>query len=418
MVVAAAAAAASAASVGVGVGALPLLAAAATLAAALCFTLLLLFAKADCDLGLYLSGPAPKDAFRGKVVWITGASQGLGEELARRLAAQGARLVLTSRSEEKLSAVARALPPNNNADASSSPVVLPLDLASASQDEFERAAARADAAFGGQGVDVLLHVAGGSQHSLAPETSDAVADAVFALNALGPIKLTRAALPYLMGTKGGGVGRAGGTASGAAGSGKSGAEGSHEQQQQQQQQAPPPRPIRRVVAVCSAAAVCPSPGEAVYSGAKAALLGYLRSLASEVADSPVRVTIALPGPIATGTDDKPRVIFGASGVQAPPAPGAPKRSKKGRLDPGRCADLVLAAAAHGRDEAWLSRHPVLLLMHVMQFLPPAGRALMRMVGPKRARGMHTGESSGYDVRALLFGGAKGKSAAAANKKAA
>jgi dehydrogenase/reductase SDR family protein 7 len=345
---------------------------------------LVLFAKADCDLGLLLRGPAPPQAFRGKVVWVTGASQGLGEELARRLAARGAKLVLTSRSRAKLEAVAKSLPNTSGSSLSSPPVVVvPLDLASASQAEFERAAADADAAFGGQGVDVLLHVAGGSQHSLAPETSDAVTRAVFALNAEGPIKLTRAALPYLMGQKGGAEASAGG-----------------EQQQQ------PQRRERRIVAVCSAAALCPSPGEAVYSGAKAALLGYLRSLASEVADSPVRVTIACPGPIATGTVDKPRVIFGADGVQAPPAPGAPKRSKKGRLDPGRCAELVLAAAGHGVDEAWLSRHPVLLLMHVMQFFPAAGRALMRVVGPKRAHGMHTGESSGYDVKALLFGGKK------------
>lgn len=377
--VAAAAASASA-------SASPLFSGALLLFLLIALIVLVLFAKADCDLGLLLRGPAPPQAFRGKVVWVTGASQGLGEELARRLAARGAKLVLTSRSRAKLEAVAKSLPKTSDSSSTPPVVIVPLDLASASQAEFERAAADADAAFGGQGVDVLLHVAGGSQHSLAPETSDAVTRAVFALNAEGPIKLTRAALPYLMGQKGG----------------KAGASGSGEQQQ--------PKRERRIVAVCSAAALCPSPGEAVYSGAKAALLAYLRSLASEVADTPVRVTIACPGPIATGTDDKPRVIFGADGVQAPPAPGAPKRSKKGRLDPGRCAELVIAAAAHGRDEAWLSRHPVLLLMHVMQFFPALGRALMRVVGPKRAHGMHTGESSGYDVKALLFGGKKKKAA--------
>jgi len=418
-------------------GGAPLLAAVSWVAL-LFLLLLVLFAVADCDLGLYLRGPAPPDAFRGKVVWITGASQGLGEALARKLAARGARLVLTSRSREGLEAVARALPPaadeNGGGGGGASPCaaafVLPLDLAAATQEEFERAAARADQAFGGAGVDVLLHVAGGSQHALAEETSDAVAGAVFALNALGPIKLTRAALPYLTGAKGGGAGGGGGSGADAAaaaaaatatagakdGGAVDGSGGHREEQRQQQEQERRLRP-RRVVAVCSAAAVCPSPGECVYSGAKAALLAYLRSLASEVADSPLRVTIALPGPIATGTEEgKPRVIFGALGLQAPPAPGAPKRSKKGRMDPGRCADLVLAAAAYGRDEAWLSRHPVLLLMHAMQFFPSLGRALMRVVGPKRARGMHTGESSGYDVRALLFGGRGGRGAAAAARK--
>lgn len=41
-------------------------------------------------------------AFQGKVVWITGASQGLGETLAAYFAAQGARLILSSRSRDKL----------------------------------------------------------------------------------------------------------------------------------------------------------------------------------------------------------------------------------------------------------------------------------------------------------------------------
>ena len=45
----------------------------------------------------------------------------------------------------------------------------------------------------------------------------------------------------------------------------------------------------------------------------------------------------------------------------------------------RCADLILAAAFHGVDEAWISPHPVLLFMYLFQFLPRLGYHLMRQV---------------------------------------
>jgi dehydrogenase/reductase SDR family protein 7 len=64
-------------------------------------TLLLLadMALSECDLAVRLLGDAPRGAYQGKVVWITGASQGLGEALALHLASLGARLILSSRRE-------------------------------------------------------------------------------------------------------------------------------------------------------------------------------------------------------------------------------------------------------------------------------------------------------------------------------
>ena len=70
--------------------------------------LLAVFLRSDCDLtlGFYEKfGRRPSSAFAGKVVWITGASSGIGEELAYALAACGARLVLSARSEHGLRSV-------------------------------------------------------------------------------------------------------------------------------------------------------------------------------------------------------------------------------------------------------------------------------------------------------------------------
>ena len=62
----------------------------------------------DCDLVLSLyarRGGRNLDTLRGKVVWVTGASSGIGEELAYSLAMLGARLVLSSRRRTELERV-------------------------------------------------------------------------------------------------------------------------------------------------------------------------------------------------------------------------------------------------------------------------------------------------------------------------
>ena len=78
------------------------------LVAFLCVQLVRIFLS-DCDLILSLYerwGKRLDAAFSGRVVWITGASSGIGEALAYQLAKAGARLILSSRSEGDLKRVA------------------------------------------------------------------------------------------------------------------------------------------------------------------------------------------------------------------------------------------------------------------------------------------------------------------------
>lgn len=101
----------------------------------------------------------------------------------------------------------------------------------------------------------------------------------------------------------------------------------------------------------------PSPGQALYAASKAALTAYFGSLATEVADRGVRVTLVCPGPInSEGEGGSARSVYGTAGRV--PLPAQPRSSKK--VDMPRCTQLVCAAAAHGVDEAWIARHPVLL----------------------------------------------------------
>ncbi|GIL61662.1 hypothetical protein Vafri_16082, partial [Volvox africanus] len=312
-----------------------------------CYKLIRL-AFADADLHLLGLGKHKSNAFKDKVVWITGASQGLGEVLAKYFAGFGARIILSSRDASKLERVKVSLGVSDERV-----LVLPFDLCS-DYTELEKAAAAADSAFGSAGVDYLIHNAGASQHALASETNAEVTDALMQLNAIGPIKLTRAVLPHLLRRNRG-----------------------------------------RVVVVGSMSSKLPSSGQAVYAAAKMALYGYFSSLATELADTGVGVTICCPGPVATGSEETPRVVFGPTGRIVQNATGA-----SNRLNPARAAQLIACAAAHGVDEAWIALHPVLAIGYIFQLLPRLGWSLLKKVGPARARAVKEGKS-GYDVTKLM-----------------
>ncbi|PNW86961.1 hypothetical protein CHLRE_02g103100v5 [Chlamydomonas reinhardtii] len=308
-------------------------------------------ALADADLHLLGLGKHRANAFEGKVIWITGASQGLGAVLAKYFAGFGAKLILSSRDAAKLQRVKDSL--GLGAAANDRVTILPFDLL-ADYSELEKAAAAADAAFGGKGIDYLIHNAGASQHALASETSAQVTDELMALNAVGPIKLTRAVLPHML-----------------------------------------RRDHGRIVVVGSMSSKLPSPGQAVYAAAKMALYGYFSTLATEVSDTGVGVTMCCPGPVATGSEETPRVVYGANGRIVQNNTGA-----SNRLDPARAAQLIASAAAHGVDEAWIAKHPVLAVGYIWQLLPALGWRLLKKVGPKRARAIKEGRN-GYDVSKLI-----------------
>src|SRR5207244_11471418 len=101
----------------------------------------------------------PKSIFKGKFVWITGASSGIGEALARRFAKTGARLILSSRREDELERVAGAC------SGAESVSVLPLDL---SKPETMPGIVRQAMDMSGH-IDVMIHNGGDSQRAFRAE---------------------------------------------------------------------------------------------------------------------------------------------------------------------------------------------------------------------------------------------------------
>ena len=114
--------------------------------------------------------------FRDKVVWVTGASSGIGEAVALAFSREGARLVLSSRNTAELERVRKAC--DGGAERH---LVLPLDLTQV--DQFSAATSVVLRRF--DHVDVLVHSGGVSQRSLVADTDLATDRAIMDLNFFG-----------------------------------------------------------------------------------------------------------------------------------------------------------------------------------------------------------------------------------------
>tara|TARA_B100000767_G_scaffold275723_1_gene314669 strand:+ start:4920 stop:5702 length:783 start_codon:yes stop_codon:yes gene_type:complete len=123
-----------------------------------------------------------------QVIWITGASSGIGAELAKQYSKQGKLLILSSRRDAELKAV------KNSCDYPENIKVLPLDLKNF--DLMENYVKKALAFFGS--IDLLINNGGVSQRSLIAETKFHVYQELININYLGTLALTKALLPHFI----------------------------------------------------------------------------------------------------------------------------------------------------------------------------------------------------------------------------
>jgi short-subunit dehydrogenase len=143
----------------------------------------------DADIGLYLSSDPPAQAFAQQVVWIIGASSGIGAGLAIEYAKSGAQIILSARREPQLRELA-----SQCAAVGPEPLVLPLDVtdhsshASAVQSVLDR--------YGH--IDTLVLNAGQSQRNLAVETPFEVTKKIMDLNFLSLVALNKEVLPHMI----------------------------------------------------------------------------------------------------------------------------------------------------------------------------------------------------------------------------
>lgn len=185
---------------------------------------------------------------------VTGASSGIGLEIARRLAAQGDDLVLVARSAAKLETLAAELRAAHRVAVT----VLAIDLSR--PDGADRVAEAVRGA--GLTIDTLVNNAGFGLFGKHVDTDLAAEQQMVDLNITTLTRLTKHFLPGMV-----------------------------------------KRGRGRVMNVASTAAFQPGPYMAVYYATKAYVLSYSEALAEELRDTGVTVTALCPGPTASGFQD-------------------------------------------------------------------------------------------------------------------
>jgi short-subunit dehydrogenase len=253
-------------------------------------------------------------------VLLTGASSGIGRELARQLARRRARLAVVARTETALESLADEVA----AAGGHRPVVLAADLSvrGAAADVARRTAA----ALGP--IDVLVNNAGGgvggSQWAVAD--GDAAREA-FEVNLWSPLALVGAVVPDMR-RRGDGV----------------------------------------VVNVTSAAQTVTWPGFGTYAATKAALALTTEALRLELIDSDVHVVEVVPGPVDTAVPGETRLIPGIDRLLTPLGLGDPavaarrivdaiERRRRRVVYPGTAAlGLTLPGVARRRARRLATRH--------------------------------------------------------------
>ncbi|HSS26722.1 MAG TPA: SDR family oxidoreductase [Usitatibacter sp.] len=187
---------------------------------------------------------------KDKVVAITGASKGIGAELARQLAAKGAKLVLAARNEKELEAVAEQC-----RKLGAAVVVVRADVAL--ERDCQAMVAGAVTAFGH--LDILVNNAGATMWARFEDIRDlSILERIMQVNYMGAVYCTSHALPYLRESRG------------------------------------------LVVGISSLAGKTGVPTRTGYSASKHAMTGFFDSLRIELEGTGVGVTMIYPGFVATG----------------------------------------------------------------------------------------------------------------------
>ncbi|MBM3539165.1 MAG: 3-oxoacyl-[acyl-carrier-protein] reductase [Alphaproteobacteria bacterium] len=223
----------------------------------------------------------------GKHALVTGASGGIGGEIAKALARQGARVALSGTRVEALEKLKLEI--GDNA------VVTPGDLGDAAA--TDKLFKDAEAALGQ--VDILVNNAGLTRDTLALRMKDEDWQKVLDVNLTAGFRLARSALRGMMKRRGG-----------------------------------------RIVGITSIVGVTGNPGQANYAAAKAGMIGMSKALAAEVASRGITVNCVAPGFIATPMTEALNEEQKARLLTAIPA---------GRL--GAVADVAAAVVYLASDEA-------------------------------------------------------------------
>ena len=256
-----------------------------------------------------------------KVVWITGASSGIGEALAYTLAKKGCKLILSARRLDELERVKQ-----NCSGPKENFTILQVDLSD--HESLEKVTQAALQCFGH--VDILVNNGGISQRSLTHETSMQVYRRLFEVNFFAAIALTKYLLP-------------------------------HFKSRQQGQ----------FVVISSVAGKYGAPKRSGYAASKHALHGFYDAVRAEYWKDNIKVVMVCPGMIRTA------ISFAALKGDGTPNNKMDEMQDKG-LPAEECAAKIAVAMEQEKAEVYIGGREV-LMVHIKRFFPGLYRRIIRKV---------------------------------------
>ncbi len=247
--------------------------------------------------------------FKDKIVWITGASSGIGEALAKAFAAEGAKLVLSARRKEELERVKKECGLND-----ANCLIVPLDLSDTSGVDTLTQTVLAKFS----GIDVLVNNGGISQRSLAKDTPLEIDRKIMEVNFFGQIAITKSVLHVMLKQKHG-----------------------------------------HIVVMSSIAGKFGFWFRTAYSSSKHALHGFFEALRLETEADGIKVLIAVPGKVQSAISLHALKEDGSEN-------NVMERSQQEGLPASECAARILEAMKNNKEEiliggreikaVWLKRH--------------------------------------------------------------
>lgn len=258
-------------------------------------------------------------SFSDKIIWITGASSGIGKALAIELSNQNAKLILSSRKKESLDLV------KNECKNAANIKIITLDL-----EDYNNLQPKADEAIAAFGtIDILVNNGGVSQRSFVKDTVIAVDKRIMNINYLGTIALTKAILPHFIKNKKG-----------------------------------------HFVTTTSIVGKIGTPLRSSYAASKHALHGFYDSLRAENHQNNIAVTLVCPGFVNTNVSKN-----------ALTGDGTPQQkmdiATQNGIQPERFAKLMVKAIQKKKEEVYIGGAKEKLAVFVKRFFPKILSVMIR-----------------------------------------
>ena len=261
--------------------------------------------------------------FKDKVIWITGASSGIGEALVYAFAKRGARLVLSARRVDELNRVGM-----NTRLPELDLLILPFDLEDTSL--ASAFAAQVINKFGR--IDMLINNGGISQRSAAMDTPLELERKLMEVNYFASVALTKAVLPYMKRQKSG-----------------------------------------NIVVISSIAGKFGFYLRSSYSAAKHALHGYFDSLRLETEKAGICTLIVCPGKIKTAISLNATTANGSKHNAMDP-------SHQNAMTPEVCAEKIVEAVRRKKEELYVGGKEI-VMVNLKRFFPKWFGILIRKQSP-------------------------------------